>query len=70
MELQLPREGLAWSLLLFNAGVEAGQLLVVAPLFPVLQLLGRTPFRGLVLRGLSFGALAIALVWLGQRLAA
>jgi hypothetical protein len=69
-ELQLPREGLAWSLMLFNVGVEAGQLLVVAPLFPVLHLLRRTLFRGLVLRGLSFGALATALVWLGQRLAA
>jgi hydrogenase/urease accessory protein HupE len=70
MALQLPREGLAWSLLLFNAGVEAGQLLVVATVFPVLHLLRRTPFRGLVLRGLSFGSLATALVWLGQRLAA
>lgn len=70
MDLQLPREGLAWSLLLFNAGVEAGQMLVVAPLFPVLHLLRRTPLRGIVLRGLSFGALATALAWLGQRLAA
>jgi hydrogenase/urease accessory protein HupE len=70
MELQLPREGLAWSLLLFNAGVETGQLLVVAPLFPVLLLLRKMPFHRLVQRALSFAALATALIWLTQRLAA
>jgi hydrogenase/urease accessory protein HupE len=69
LELQLPREGLAWSLLLFNTGVEAGQLLVVAPLFPVLLLLRRTPWSGLVQKALSGAALAMALVWLAQRLA-
>ena len=69
MALQLPREGLAWSLLLFNTGVEAGQLLVVAPLFPLLLLLRRTPWSGLVQKALSGVALAMALVWLGQRLA-
>ena len=69
LELQLPREGLAWSLLLFNTGVEAGQLLVVAPLFPLLLLLRRTPLSGLVQKALSGAALAMALVWLAQRLA-
>lgn len=69
LELQLPREGLAWSLLLFNTGVEAGQLLVVAPLFPLLLLLRRTPWSGLVQKALSGAALAMALVWLAQRLA-
>jgi hydrogenase/urease accessory protein HupE len=69
MALQLPREGLAWSLLLFNTGVEAGQLLVVAPLFPLLLLLRRTPWSGLVQKTLSGVALAMALVWLAQRLA-
>jgi hypothetical protein len=64
LELQLPREGLAWSLLLFNTGVEAGQLLVVAPLFPLLLLLRRTPWSGLVQKALSGAALAMALVWL------
>jgi hypothetical protein len=68
MELQLPREGLAWGLLLFNAGVEAGQLLVVAPLFPLLLLLRRMPWGGLLQKVLSVAALAMALVWLTQRL--
>jgi hypothetical protein len=67
--LQLPREGMAWSLLLFNTGVEVGQLLVVAPLFPLLLLLRRTPWSGLVQKALSGAALAMALVWLSQRLA-
>lgn len=70
MELQLPREGLAWSLLLFNFGVEAGQLLVVAPLFPLLLLLRKTPWSGLFQKALSCAALAMALVWLSQRLSA
>jgi hypothetical protein len=69
LELKLPREGLAWSLLLFNTGVEAGQLLVVAPLFPLLLLVRRTPWSGLVQKALSGAALAMALVWLSQRLA-
>jgi len=68
MELQLPREGLAWGLLLFNAGVEAGQLLVVAPLFPLLLLVRRMPWGGLLPKVLSVAALAMALVWLAQRL--
>jgi len=69
LELQLPREGLAWSLLFFNTGVEVGQLLVVAPLFPLLLLLRRTPWSGLVRKALSGAALTMALVWLSQRLA-
>jgi hypothetical protein len=68
MELQLPREGLAWSLLFFNSGVEAGQLLVVAPLFPLLLVMRRTPWSGLIQKILSWGALVMALVWFAQRL--
>jgi hypothetical protein len=70
LDLQLPREGLAWSLLQFNAGVEAGQLLVVMPLFPLLLLVRRTPVSGVFQKVLSTAALAMALVWLAQRLAA
>ena len=70
LDLQLPREGLAWALLKFNAGVEAGQLLVVAPLFPLLLLVRRTPVSGLIQKALSLIALVVALYWLVRRLAA
>lgn len=49
-EIGLPSQGLLWSLLAFNLGVELGQLLVVTLAFPVLHLLAlrgnRQPLRG------------------------
>jgi hypothetical protein len=39
LELELPREGLFRSLLFFNLGVEAGQAMIIALLFPALALL-------------------------------
>jgi hypothetical protein len=42
-ELQLPASSLALGLLGFNAGVELGQLLVIALAWPVLLWLGRRP---------------------------
>jgi hydrogenase/urease accessory protein HupE len=44
-ELRLPAESLALGLLGFNAGVEFGQLLVIALAWPLLQWLGRRPPR-------------------------
>jgi hypothetical protein len=41
LELELPREGLFRSLLFFNLGVEAGQAMIIALLFPALALLSR-----------------------------
>lgn len=41
--LRLPDERLVAGLLGFNAGVELGQLLVIAAVWPLLQLLGRRP---------------------------
>lgn len=41
LELELPREGLFSSLLFFNLGVEAGQAVIIALLFPLLVLLSR-----------------------------
>jgi hydrogenase/urease accessory protein HupE len=67
-ELQLPRAGLAASLLSFNLGVELGQALVVAAVFPVLILVRRRP--RLAAAGLPMGSLAVGcagLIWLVQR---
>ncbi len=66
-EVGLPRSGLLLSLLSFNVGVEAGQLLVVALAFPVLYLLAsrggeqksRPPAHELVLLSTLLGLCAL-----------
>jgi len=66
-EVGLPRSGLLLSLLSFNVGVEAGQLLVVALAFPVLYLLAsrggeqksRPPARELALLSTLLGLCAL-----------
>ncbi|MCW7540581.1 HupE/UreJ family protein [Aquabacterium sp. A7-Y] len=68
--LQLPRLELAAALGVFNLGVEAGQLLVVAPAVLVLLALQRRP--GLARRVHGAGSAAFAacgLLWFAQRLA-
>jgi hypothetical protein len=59
-ELGLPARGLALSLVGFNLGVEAGQLLVVAAAFPVLLTWHRSRWRSTDL--LVLGALPLLLV--------
>lgn len=66
-EVGLPRSGLLLSLLSFNVGVEAGQLIVVALAFPVLYLLAsrggeqksRPPARELALLSTLLGLCAL-----------
>ena len=66
-EMHLPRAGLVSSLLAFNAGVEVGQVALVAAILPLLALLR----RGAAWRALATSASALILVmvlfWLGQR---
>lgn len=68
--LDLHGAALALGLASFNAGVEAGQLLVVAAAFPALGLL-RRHCPGAALWGVRYGAslagLAVAIVWFAQR---
>lgn len=70
-EVGLPREALAWSLFGFNVGVEAGQLVIVLLIAPVLGLLTRrTPELGA--RVVATGSLAIAAAggfWFVERVA-
>lgn len=57
-EIGLPHEGLVWSLLSFNLGVELGQLTVVVAILPLLALLasqGAPRAVGLALGGGSLG---------------
>ena len=66
-ELGLPREGLAWSLLMFNLGVEAGQALVIVAAIPLLVSLKRSSWRPRAVRAMSWGVLAIGLLLFAER---
>ncbi|MBA3598741.1 MAG: HupE/UreJ family protein [Methylibium sp.] len=68
IELDLPPLTMAGALLLFNLGVEAGQLMVVALAVLVLAPLRGRPAAQGWMRGGSIAAGLLALVWLGERL--
>jgi len=67
-ELGLPTDALALSLVGFNAGVEVGQLAIVAGFLPVAFLLRNTRFylRGVFVLG-SWLTMLVALIWLVER---
>jgi hypothetical protein len=67
-DLGLPPGAMAASLLGFNAGVELGQLAIVAVFLPLAYLLRATRFyRRVVLGGGSAAALLLALAWFTER---
>jgi len=67
-ELGLPADALALSLLGFNAGVEVGQMVIVAIFLPMAFWLRNTGFylKGLFVMG-SWLTLLVAMVWLLER---
>ena len=67
-ELGLPQNTLVLSLIGFNVGVEAGQLVIVAVFLPLIFVLRQTAFyrRGIFVGG-SLLTMAVALVWLTER---
>jgi hypothetical protein len=67
-ELGLPQEGLLWSLLSFNLGVEAGQAFAVLLAVPVLLWLRRTRFEPRTVVALSAIVLMVGLVLFVERL--
>ncbi|MBC7941468.1 MAG: HupE/UreJ family protein [Chitinophagaceae bacterium] len=68
-DLGLPQGALVLALLGFNLGVEAGQLAIVALFLPLAFALRRTAFyRRLVMVGGSWLIVALASVWLAERL--
>jgi ABC-type antimicrobial peptide transport system permease subunit len=67
-ELDLPVRGFMLSLLQFNLGVEAGQLVVVGiALAALLALRDWLRYAPVVLRGGSTAAMLIAGIWLAER---
>ncbi len=66
-EMHLPRPGLLTSILAFNAGVEVGQVALVAAILPLLALLRRGAAYRAVVTSASALILVMGLFWLGQR---
>jgi hypothetical protein len=69
-ELNLPTAAFAWALLQFNVGLELGQLLIVVCVAGLLFLLRERPsYRTWVIRGGSFAAILVGVLWLIERTA-
>lgn len=69
-ELNLPTSAFAWALLQFNVGLELGQLLIVVCVAALLFLLRERPlYRSWVIRGGSFAAMLVGVLWLIERTA-
>jgi hypothetical protein len=66
-EMHLPRAGLATSLLAFNLGVEAGQLVVVLVSYPLVRAVQRSPHRRRWIVVASGAILVLALFWFVER---
>ncbi|MEE2659147.1 MAG: HupE/UreJ family protein [Candidatus Latescibacterota bacterium] len=66
-DLGLPTRGLVGSLLAFNVGVEIGQVIIVAVLFPGVLWMGRSSQRDRWVRGMSLVILLFGLGWLVER---
>lgn len=66
--MQLEREGLLLALLMFNLGVEVGQLVIVALFWPVLQQLARTRHRTAIVRAASVVIMLFGILWLVERI--
>lgn len=67
-ELSLPSGRLAWALLGFNLGVEAGQATVLLLAFPALLWLRRATWEPVAVRGASVVVAMAGSFWLVQRL--
>ena len=66
-EMELTRRTLATSLFSFNIGVEIGQLVFVAALFPLLIYLGRTRWKEQVIAAASVAIMSLGFYWFVQR---
>ena len=69
-ELQLPVAQFAWALFQFNMGLELGQLAIVVLATGLLFVVrGQRRYPALAIRGGSFAAIAIGVLWLIERIA-
>ncbi len=69
-ELNLPPGEFAWALFQFNLGLELGQLMIVVCVTALLFMLReRQQYSGWVIRGGSYAAIVVGVVWLIERTA-
>ena len=69
-ELNLAPADFAWALLQFNIGLEVGQLMIVVCATALLFMLRDRPqYRGWVIRGGSYAAIFVGVLWLIERTA-
>ncbi|MEO8256617.1 MAG: HupE/UreJ family protein [Acidobacteriota bacterium] len=66
-QMQLPRRNLALSLFSFNAGVELGQLLFVAIVFPMVLYLAASAWQNRIRSAVSSGIVCLSVYWFVQR---
>jgi hydrogenase/urease accessory protein HupE len=62
-DIGLPEDTLWLSLLLFNVGIEIGQLIVIAALFAVGWVISRTRFVPVLVRSAAIGIGCVAMYW-------
>ena len=67
LELGLPTESLAVSLLSFNVGVEVGQVIIVALTFPLIYFITKTRWQKKMVYGLSSVIIVFGLMWFFER---
>jgi energy-converting hydrogenase Eha subunit E len=65
--LDLPTAGLVRCLVSFNIGVELGQVLIVAAVWPLWRLAARRPWGVKVMRGISVVIFAFGAAWFADR---
>jgi hypothetical protein len=65
--MHLPTEGMAVSLVTFNLGVEAGQIVVVLLAYPLITAIQRAPRRRVIVATASSVILTVALYWFVER---
>ncbi len=65
--MDLPRSALAVSLFTFNAGVEIGQVAIVALMYPLLRAIQRTAHHERIVRYASVVILVMGLYWFYER---
>jgi hypothetical protein len=66
-QMQLPRRNLALSLFSFNVGVELGQLLFVAIVFPMMMYLAASAWQNRVRSAVSSAIVCLSVYWFVQR---
>jgi hypothetical protein len=69
-EIGLPARYFVRSLLVFNVGVEIGQLFIVALILPILFILRKKPWYRKFMLGTSFIVFVVAMYWLIERIKA